>query len=148
MHAQPKIYYLAETSTFGIFRGRNVRGRNVRAETSVAEMSVAEMSYIRILPFNLTQRSGVCEVKVFASMLVKCPLWCNPWLNTNSLYFFPFNLICNMTTFRFYYLLTLFTGWECVYGQNMCLHGALSFIPFNLICSMTTFRKKKWPFDP
>ena len=40
---QPKIYDLAETSTFGIFRGRNVRGRNVRAE-----MSVAEMSYIRL----------------------------------------------------------------------------------------------------
>ena len=35
MHTpQPKIYDLAETSTFGIFRGQNVRGRNVRAETS------------------------------------------------------------------------------------------------------------------
>ena len=33
-HTQPKIYDLPETSTFGIFRGRNVRGRNVRAETS------------------------------------------------------------------------------------------------------------------
>ena len=40
MHTpQPKIYDLAETATFGIFRGRNARGRNVRAETSVAEMS-------------------------------------------------------------------------------------------------------------
>ena len=29
-----KIYDLAEMSTFGIFRGRNVRGWNVRAETS------------------------------------------------------------------------------------------------------------------
>ena len=47
MHTpQPKIYDLAETSTFGIFRGRNVRGRNVQAEMSVAEMSVAEMSLI------------------------------------------------------------------------------------------------------
>ena len=35
---------MAETSTFDIFCGRNVRGRNVQAETSVAEMSVAEMS--------------------------------------------------------------------------------------------------------
>ena len=41
---------LAETSTFAIFRGRNVRGQNVRAETSKAEMSVAEMSYIRSEP--------------------------------------------------------------------------------------------------
>ena len=32
---------MAETSAFGIFRGRNVQ-----AETSWAEMSVAEMSYI------------------------------------------------------------------------------------------------------
>ena len=42
MHAHipnPKFMVLAETSTFGIFRGRNVQ-----AETSVAEMSVAEMS--------------------------------------------------------------------------------------------------------
>ena len=31
---QPKIYDLAETSTFDIFRGRNVRGRNVWAEAS------------------------------------------------------------------------------------------------------------------
>ena len=33
---------MAETSSFGIFHGRNVRGRKVRAE-----ISVAEMSYIR-----------------------------------------------------------------------------------------------------
>ena len=39
---------LAETSTFGILDGRNVRGRNVLAEMSVAEKSVAEISYIRI----------------------------------------------------------------------------------------------------
>ena len=48
-HPNPQFMVLAETSTFGIFRGRNARGRNVRAETSVAEMSVAEMSYIRCL---------------------------------------------------------------------------------------------------
>ena len=30
----PQFMVLAETSTFGIFCGRNVRGRNVRAETS------------------------------------------------------------------------------------------------------------------
>ena len=48
MHTpQPKIYDLAETSTFGIFRGWNVRGRNVWAETSVAKMSEAKMSYIQ-----------------------------------------------------------------------------------------------------
>ena len=40
----PKFMVLAETFTFGVFRGRNVRGRNVQAEMSVAEMSVAEMS--------------------------------------------------------------------------------------------------------
>ena len=40
---------LAETSTFGIFDGRNVRGRNVLAEMSVAETSVAEISYIQII---------------------------------------------------------------------------------------------------
>ena len=38
-HLNPQFMVLAETSTFGIFRGRNARGRNVRAETSVAEMS-------------------------------------------------------------------------------------------------------------
>ena len=42
MHTpQTKIYDLAETSTFGIFRGRNVRGRNVRAETSYILMYTA-----------------------------------------------------------------------------------------------------------
>ena len=34
---------LAETSTFDIFRGRNVRGRNIRAEMSMAEMSYLHM---------------------------------------------------------------------------------------------------------
>ena len=37
MHADipnPKFMVMAETSTFGIFRGRNVLGRNVQAETS------------------------------------------------------------------------------------------------------------------
>ena len=37
MHAHipnPKFMGMAETPTFGIFRGRNVRGRNVQAETS------------------------------------------------------------------------------------------------------------------
>ena len=47
IHPNPQFMVMAETSTFGIFRGRNVRGRNVRAETSMAEMSVAEMSDIR-----------------------------------------------------------------------------------------------------
>ena len=35
----PKVMATAETSTFRIFCGRNVRDRNVQAETSVAEMS-------------------------------------------------------------------------------------------------------------
>ena len=42
MHAHisnPKFMVMAETSTFDIFFGRNVRGRNVQAEMSVAEMS-------------------------------------------------------------------------------------------------------------
>ena len=33
-HPNLQFMDMAETSTFGIFRGRNVRGRNVRAETS------------------------------------------------------------------------------------------------------------------
>ena len=39
MHAHiqnPKLMVMAEMSTFGFFRGRNVHGRNVQAETSVA----------------------------------------------------------------------------------------------------------------
>ena len=43
-HPNPQFMVMAETSTFGIFRGLNVRGRNVRALTSVAEMSY--------IPFN------------------------------------------------------------------------------------------------
>ena len=43
------MYVMAETSTFGILHGRNVRGRNVLAEMSVAETSVAEISYIRLM---------------------------------------------------------------------------------------------------
>ena len=42
MHAHipnPKCMVMAETSTFGIFGGRNVLGRNVQVEMSVAEMS-------------------------------------------------------------------------------------------------------------
>ena len=41
-----KFMVMAETSTFDILHGRNVRGRNVLAEMSVAETSVAEISYI------------------------------------------------------------------------------------------------------
>ena len=39
-----KLMVMAEMSTFGIFRGRNVPGQNLQAETSMAEISVAEMS--------------------------------------------------------------------------------------------------------
>ena len=45
---------MAKTSTFGIFRGPNVRGPNVRAEMSVAEMSVAQMSYIPVYQCHLS----------------------------------------------------------------------------------------------
>ena len=48
----PKFMVLAETSTFGIFLGRNVCGRNVLAETSLAEMSMAEMSEHRAVTRN------------------------------------------------------------------------------------------------
>ena len=41
-----KFMVMAETSTFAILHGRNVRGRNVLAEMSVAETSVAEISYM------------------------------------------------------------------------------------------------------
>ena len=44
---------MAETSTFGIFRGRNVP-----SETSMAEMSVAEMSYI-LFPITYVKWSQV-----------------------------------------------------------------------------------------
>ena len=43
-------------------------------------------------------------------------------------------------------LLTLFGGWGCVQGQDMCVHGALCSIPFNSIYNMTPFSKKMW-FD-
>ena len=46
-----KFMALAETSTFGIFDGRNVRGRNVLAEMSVAKTSVAEISYIPLVHY-------------------------------------------------------------------------------------------------
>ena len=39
---------MAEMSTLGIFRSRNVYGRNVLAKMSVAETSVAEISNIRL----------------------------------------------------------------------------------------------------
>ena len=61
----------------------------------------------------------------------------------------PFNLICNMTTFRKGKKLTFWPhprGRGCV---HICFHGDLCSIPFNLICNMTTFRKKNdltfWP---
>ena len=56
----------------------------------------------------------------------------------------PFNLICNMTTFRKRYSLTFWPhplGRGCVCGQNICYHVAASVVSFNLIYNMTTFRK-------
>ena len=52
-----------------------------------------------------------------------------------SLYFFPFKLICNMTTLRIVLL-------GCVDGQNRCLYGVLSSIPFNLVCNI--FDPDQW----
>ena len=57
----------------------------------------------------------------------------------------PFNLICNMTTFRkMFWPFDPTPGRWCVYGQTMCLSSALWSNPFNLICNMTTARKKKY----
>ena len=76
MHTpQSKIYDLAETSTFGIFRGRNVRGRNVRAEMSVAEMSVAEMSYIRHARTICTDLHSGVVLLLLTFYLLLLPLW-------------------------------------------------------------------------
>ena len=33
-HPNPQFMVMAQTSTFGIFHGRNVLGQNIRAETS------------------------------------------------------------------------------------------------------------------
>ena len=49
-----KFMVLAETSTFGIFRGRNVLGRIVQAETSVAEMSEHPQSGVPVSHIPLT----------------------------------------------------------------------------------------------
>ena len=59
------------------------------------------------------------------------------------LHFFPFNLICYMTTFRkkCFFLLTPSRG---IKGQNVSLHCVLCFIPVNLICKITIFRKEKY----
>ena len=56
---------MAETSTFGILHGQNVRGRNVLAEMSVAERSVAEISYIQMHIYKKNQFLGTitCLIK-------------------------------------------------------------------------------------
>ena len=72
---------------------------------------------------------GVCNDIIFAFMVL-----CSQ---------FPYNLICNMTTFRKRYSLTFWAnplGRGCVCGQNICYHVAASVVSFNLICNMTTFR--------
>ena len=46
-------------------------------------------------------------------------------------------------TFRIFVVVDLLTqpkGGECVFGQNMCLHGALCSIPINLVYNMTTLK--------
>ena len=81
--------------------------------------------------------------------------WCVQWQYIcfhGALCSIPFNLICNMTTFRKRYSLTFWPhplGQGCVCEQNICYHIAASVVSFNLICNMTTFRKDiVWPFDP
>ena len=56
----------------------------------------------------------------------------------------PFNLICNMITFRKKNVLTFWPhpwsqGYVC--EQNICYHVAVCFIHFNLICNITIFQK-------
>ena len=61
---------MAETSTFGILHGQNVRGRNVLAEMSVAETSVAEISYIQLYsevelsPFKMSEEEITTQVMI------------------------------------------------------------------------------------
>ena len=56
----------------------------------------------------------------------------------------PFNLICNMTTFRKKNDLTFWThprGQGCVCAENIYYHVAACIVSFNLICNMTIFWK-------
>ena len=65
----------------------------------------------------------MCKDIIFACMVLYAP--------------FPFNLICNINTFR-KKVLTF-----CVCMQNICYHIAVCVVPFNLIRNMTRFQKKK-----
>ena len=58
----------------------------------------------------------------------------------------PFNLICNMTTFRKNALNPPQrpSVCVCVKVQNMHLHVAAILIPFNMICNMTMHVPKKF----
>ena len=73
--------------------------------------------------------------------------WCVLWQHIcfhGALWSIPFNLICNMTTFRKRYSLTFWPhplGRGCVCGQNIYYHVAASVVSFNLICNMTIFWK-------
>ena len=64
-----KFMVMAETSTFGILHGRNVRGGNVLAEMSVAEMSVAEIKYV-LSPRDLDSRPDNMDKTVLSSLHV------------------------------------------------------------------------------
>ena len=67
-----KFMVMAETSTFGILHGRNVRGRNVLAVMSVTEMSVAEISYIRMQnPKNYRKVPKFSGARIFAVIHLK-----------------------------------------------------------------------------
>ena len=50
--------------------------------------------------------------------------------------FFPFNLICNITTFRIFFL--PFDQTQLIKGVCNVACGALPSIPFNLICNAAT----------
>ena len=50
INTHPQFMVLAETSTLGIFCGRNVRGRNVRAEMSYIPLMGTQTFFIRFRP--------------------------------------------------------------------------------------------------
>ena len=95
------LWLLAETSTFGILYGRNVRGRNVLAEMSVAEMSVAEISYIRT--FWGSARMSIPKMSIPIMCIPKMSI---PIMSTVPKCLFPLCLLCqNVYSQNVYYLI-------------------------------------------
>ena len=77
------------------------------------------------------------------------PIDPTPWVWQNICYHVAasvvsFNLICNLTTFRKIYSLTVWPhplGQGCVCGQNIRYNVAASIVSYNLIYNMTIFWK-------